>query len=89
MSHPQGKVPVGSFDEQMVVIGHEAVGVAKPIVSFIDMLKGIEEVLTILVVFKDGLFFITPGGDMIDGAGIFYTERACHDATVSRKCGNV
>jgi hypothetical protein len=26
---------------------------------------------------------------MIDGTGIFYAERACHDATISGKRGNV
>ena len=73
----------------MVVIGHEAVGVAKPIISLINVLKGVEEVFTILVVFKDRFFFITTGGDVINGTGVFYAERSSHYANESRKRGNV
>lgn len=39
----------------MVVVGHEAVGVAQPVITLVDVLKGIEEVLAVLVVLEDGI----------------------------------
>ncbi len=57
LSHAEGEVAVGCFDQKMVVVGHEAVGVAQPI-TLVDVLKGVEEALAIPVVFKDGLLFI-------------------------------
>jgi hypothetical protein len=57
----------------MVVIGHEAVGMADPVVSLIDMPKGAKEVFSVLVVLKYRVLVITPGGDMIYGVWIFDT----------------
>ncbi len=61
---------VGSFDEQMIMVVHEAVSMADPVVAFIDMLEGIQKIDAVLIALEDGLLFITPGGDVIDGAGI-------------------
>ena len=72
----------------MVMVGHEAVGVADPIVAFVDVLEGVQEVLAVLVVFKYGLLFISPRGHMIDCAGVFYAERTCHGATIAEKMAN-
>jgi hypothetical protein len=42
----------------MVVVGHETVGVAQPVIALVYMLKGVEEILAVLVVFEDGLLFV-------------------------------
>ena len=55
----------------MVVIGHEAVGVADPVVSFIDLQESIKEVPSVLVVFEYRFLFITSGGDMVYSSGVF------------------
>ena len=60
------------------MVAHEAVGMAEPVISVIDMLQGIQEILAILVVFKNGFLFISPAGDMIDRSGIFYAQRTSH-----------
>jgi hypothetical protein len=67
----------------MVVVGHEAVGVAQPIITLVDVLKGVEEVLSVLVVFEDSLLFVAAGGDMIYGARVFYAKGAGHGAKVA------
>jgi len=67
----------------MIVVGHEAVGVAQPIITLVDVLKGIEEILAVLVVFEDGLLFVATGGNMIYSAGVFYAKRTGHSAKVA------
>jgi len=67
----------------MIVVGHEAVGVAQPIITLVDVLKGIEEILAVLVIFEDGLLFVTTGGNVIYSAGVFYAKRTGHCAKVA------
>jgi hypothetical protein len=81
LSHAEGEVAVWCFDQKVVVIGHEAVGVAQPIIAFVDVLKGVEEILAVLVVFEDGLLFVAARGYMIYGAGVFYAKGAGHRRT--------
>src|SRR5574337_1098121 len=84
LSHAEGEVTVGCFDQKMVVVGHEAVGVAQPVITLVDVLKGVEEVLAVLIVFEDGLLFVAARGNMIDGARVFYAKGTGHGAKVAR-----
>jgi len=54
------------------MVGHEAVGVAQPVITLVDDLKDVEEILAVLVVFEDGLLFVAARGYMIYSAGVFY-----------------
>ena len=54
----------------MIMVVHQALGVADPIISFVDVLEGVQKVDPILLTLKNGLLFITPGGNVIDCAGI-------------------
>lgn len=71
------------------MVVHEAVGVAYPMVSFIDVGKDSEKSLAVLVVFEDGLFVVLPGGDVIHGAGVFDAQGSCHDGRLSEVCTKV
>lgn len=73
LPHTQGEIAVWRFDQEDMVI-HQAVGMAEPVIPLIDMLEGVQEVDAVLVVFENGLLFITAGGDVIDGTGVFYAE---------------
>jgi hypothetical protein len=73
----------------MVVVGHEAVGMANPIIPLVHMLKGVQEVDTILVVPEHGLFFVSTGCNVIDCTRVFYTERARHGRRISDEMVNV
>jgi hypothetical protein len=44
------------------VVIHEAIGMAEPIIAFIDLVESGEKILSILVVLVNRLFFISPGG---------------------------
>jgi hypothetical protein len=50
---------------------HEAIAMAEPIVTPIDLVQSSEEVFSISVVFINRLLFISPRGDMIHSPGIF------------------
>jgi hypothetical protein len=74
----------------MIMVGHEAVGMTDPVVPFVDVLKGVEEVQTIGVILEDGLFLVASGRHMINGAGVFYAKGAGHDdPRIASKSPNV
>jgi hypothetical protein len=67
------------------MVGHEAVGVADPVVAFIGVLEGIEEVQAVLLVLENRLLLVPARCDVVDSTGIFYAEGTGHnDAIVSR-----
>jgi hypothetical protein len=56
LPHTEGEIAIRSFDEQMIVVVHEAVSVANPVAALIDVSENPEKGLSVLVVFKDGFF---------------------------------
>jgi hypothetical protein len=73
----------------MIVVGHEAVGMADPVIPLLHMLKGVQEIDTILVVLEHGLFFVSTGRDVIDCTRVFYAKRARHGRRISEGMVNV
>lgn len=61
--------------------GHEAIGVADPVVPFVGVLKGVQKVPTVGIISEDGLLLIPSGGYMVDSTGVFYAEGAGHNPT--------
>ena len=55
------------------MVVHEAVGVAKPVIAFIDVSKDFKEFFTVGIVFEDGLLLVSTRSDMIHCTGVFYT----------------
>jgi hypothetical protein len=53
------------------VVIHEAIGMAEPIVAFIDLVESGEKDLSILVILVNRRFFISPPGYIIHSSGIF------------------
>jgi hypothetical protein len=83
LPHAEGEVAVRSFDQKMIVVGHEAVGVADPVVTFVDVLEGIEEVQAVSVILKNRLLLVPAGGHMIDCTGVFDAKRTGHGGTIA------
>ncbi len=54
------------------MIVHETVGVTKPVVAFVDEGKDFEKCLSVLVVLEYGFLVVSPIGDVINRAGVFY-----------------
>jgi hypothetical protein len=67
----------------MIVVGHEAISVANPIVTLINVLKGVKKVFAVSVIFENRLLLVSTGSDMINCAGVFYTERAGHGTKIA------
>jgi hypothetical protein len=80
LAHAYRKISVRGLDEDVEVIGHEAVGVADPVIAFIDVLEGVQEVFTVRVILKYRLFLVAARSNMIDCAWIFYAEGTGHEA---------
>jgi hypothetical protein len=59
LAHAYGQVGVWGFVEKMIMIGHEAVSVTNPVVSFVDVLEGVQKVLAVMFNLEDGFLFIT------------------------------
>ena len=89
LPHPDREVAVRRFNKEVIVVVHQTVGVADPIVSLVDVLEGVQEVDPVLVALENGLLFITPGGDVINSAGILYVQRAGHEKRISKKQNRV
>ena len=67
------------------MVGHEAVSVADPVVTFVSVLEGIEEVQAVLLVLENGLLLVPAGCDVVNSTGIFYAKGTGHIvATVSQ-----
>jgi hypothetical protein len=58
---------------------------ADPVVAFVDVLEGIEEVQAINVIFEDRFLLVASGGDMIDCTGIFDAEGTRHGQRLAKK----
>jgi hypothetical protein len=71
------------------MVVHKAVGVTQPVITLVDMLKGVEEILAVLIVFKDSLLFVAARGDVVNGSGVFYAKGAGHAETLAEKEQNV
>jgi hypothetical protein len=82
LSHAYGKISIGGINEEMVMILHQAVGMAEPIVPMGNMLKGVQEHLSVLIVFENCLSLVSSARDVIDSAREFYTQRTCHSYTI-------
>jgi hypothetical protein len=67
------------------MVGHEAIGVADPIVSFVNVLEGVEVVLAVRVVLEDGLLLVATGGHMINCAGVFDAAGAGHGPNTAQE----
>jgi hypothetical protein len=79
LPHAKRKVSVRSFNKKVKVVGHETVSVANPIVALINVLKGIQEAITIMIVLEVRLFLVAAGRNVINSSWIFYTKGTGHD----------
>jgi len=55
LPHPPGEIGFRGFDEQVVVVVHQAIGVAAPAIAFHHLGQDLQEREAILVVQVDGL----------------------------------
>jgi hypothetical protein len=71
LPHAEREVPFRRFDEEMIVVVHETIGMADPMIALVDTCEDPEECFTVAVVLENVLLLVSPGGNMINGAWIF------------------
>ena len=75
LSHAEGEVGIRCLDQKVVMIVHETVGMAEPVVLPDSRTKDGKELLPISIIHKDLSPCFTAGGGMIDSTGVFNSER--------------
>jgi len=84
LSHAEGEVGIRCLDQKVVMIVHETVGMAEPVVLPDSRTEDGKELLPICIIHIDLSPRISAGGDMIDSTRVFNSEWTCHDNTYSR-----
>jgi hypothetical protein len=82
LAHAEGESGLRSFEEEMIVIVHQAVGMAAPPIAIDHIREEREKLRAVSIIADDVLAGIAPTGDMIDGSGKLDAERTCHGARV-------
>ena len=72
------------FDEQMVVVAHEAIGIKPPTLLADFLRQEVEEGLSVGVVEEDVFAPVTSGGEVIDSAGEFEAKGTDHGGRLAR-----
>jgi len=70
---------LGGFDEQMVVVVRQAVGVTTPGEARDYLPQGVQEQIAVGLIAKNRLARVAARGGMIDRTGKFDSQRAGHD----------
>jgi len=73
LAHTHGEIGVWGLDQEVAMIVHETVGMAKPVVSFDHGIQDREEALSVLVIGEDLASCIASRGHMVDGPRTFYS----------------
>lgn len=82
--HPSGQVGFPGFDEQVIVVGHEAISMAEPSVLLNGLPQDFQESGIIFFIVIAALLIVPPGGDVIYFARELRAERSCHIDTPFR-----
>jgi len=76
--HRPAEVGLAQFDQQMIMVGHQNIGVesdVKPLDKFAEQLQ---EMNAVPMVRENGTPFVAPRGQMIPAGGIHKSQRAGH-----------
>jgi hypothetical protein len=60
-----GQVSIRRFNDQVIVIVHQAIGMTDPVKTLADLRQRIEKQSPVAVVLKDRFAFVSAGCDMI------------------------
>jgi hypothetical protein len=76
LAHAQRKVGIGGFEQQVVMVAHQAIGMADPAEAADDLTEHLQKQAAVFVVEIDVLPGIASGGDVVERTGEFESERA-------------
>ena len=78
LAHGFGEIPLWRFHQQMEMVVHQAIGMKQEMKPGDDARQRREKLLSVLVIQKDVLSRIPPGGDVIERPGEFEAEWSGH-----------
>ena len=79
LPHARRQIARGGFDEQMVVVIHQAVGVTQPGETRDHLPQGVQEEFAVGRIAKNRLACIAAGGDVVKRTGKLDSQWAGHD----------
>jgi len=82
MTHDAAQVGMGGFQQQMIVVSHQTVGMDHTLKALMRLRQGIQKGLIILCIAKNGLARPATVHDMIKGMLIFDALRSGHGESV-------
>jgi len=85
LSHPLGQIPFRGFDQEVVVIVHQAIGRTEPMKPLDHRAEDQNEVLSILLAQEDLLAGIAPGANVIYRSRIFDAQGPGHGLAYIRE----
>jgi hypothetical protein len=80
LPHPPTEIRIRCFQQKMVVVTHEAIGVAEPSVAIGGLAKYLQKRQTIAILQKHTLAAVSTRGYVIDGTWIFHPQWPCHSS---------
>jgi len=82
LAHADREIGLTGLDQQMLMIGHQAVGMADPVIATNHPGQCLEKQLAISVGKKYFLASVAAAGQMINGAGELQSKRARHSGAL-------
>jgi hypothetical protein len=71
LPHTEREIPFGCFDEEMIVVVHETIGMTAPAVVLVDLCEDLKKRITIDIVLENILLLVPSGCNMIYSSRIF------------------
>jgi hypothetical protein len=78
LPHAAREVPLWGLEEEVVMVVHEAIGVAAEAVAFHHLGEDFQKREPVLVSEEDGLSGVSPGGDVIQGSRELHPQWSGH-----------
>jgi hypothetical protein len=85
LAHSPRQIRPRGLDEEVVVVRHQAVGMAAPAITPDHLGEGVQKEVPVVVVPKGRLSGVPSGGEMIDGTGIFDSKGPSHVSRVAQE----
>ena len=79
LPHAAGEIGLRGFEQQMIVVIHQAVRMAAPPEAIDDMGQSLQKQGTVPIIRDDGLAGVAATGDMAHGTRIFHAQRSSHE----------
>jgi hypothetical protein len=82
LPHPVRQIALRRFNQEVVMVIHEAIRVAEPMIPLDDLGEQARKALPICVIRVDGRTRVAAASHMINSARKFETQGSCHRRTI-------